>query len=67
MTPPRVELRIFVTENGQVSVSGPIHDKGTCYALLELARDAIKEHVDKMNRSAIVPVQSADPFLMRKN
>lgn len=64
MTAPQIELVIRVT-NGQVQVSGPIHDKMTCYALLECARDAIKEHVDKMTRSAIVPVRQADPMLIR--
>lgn len=64
MTPPsQIELVIRVT-NGQVQVSGPIHDKMTCYALLECARDAIKEHVDKMTRSAIAPARSVDPMLI---
>jgi len=60
---PQIELVIRVT-NGQVQVSGPIHDKMTCYALLECARDAIKEHVDKMTRSAIVPARTVDPMLI---
>jgi hypothetical protein len=63
---PRLELVIRVMPDGRINVSGPIHDKMTCYAMLEGARDAIKDHVDKMNRSAIVPVQAADPFLMRR-
>jgi hypothetical protein len=63
---PRVELVIRIAPNGQLQVSGPLHDKMTCYALLENARDSIKDHVDKMNRSAIVPVGAVDPFLMRK-
>jgi hypothetical protein len=63
---PRAELVIRLTQNGQVQVSGPVHDKFLCYALLENARDTIKDHVDKMNRSAIVPVGAVDPFLMRK-
>jgi hypothetical protein len=64
MATARVELTIRILNTGEVQVAGPIHDKGTCYALLELARDAIKEHVDKMTRSAIVPARPVDPFLM---
>lgn len=61
---PRLELVIRIMPNGACQVSGPIHDKMTCYALLECARDAIKEHVDKMTRSPIVQVSPADPFLL---
>jgi hypothetical protein len=64
MTAPRVELVIRITHDGQFQVSGPIHDKMACYGLLECARDVIKEHVDKMTRSAIVPVRPADPMLI---
>jgi hypothetical protein len=62
---PRLELVIRVMTNGQITVTGPIHDKGTCYQLLEFARDIVKDHVDKMQRSAIVPVK-IDPFLHPK-
>lgn len=64
--PPRTELVIRVMADGQVQVTGPLHDKGTCYALLELARDIVKDHVDKMTRSAIVPARAVDPFLNPK-
>lgn len=63
---PRLELVIRVLQNGQIQVSGPIHDKMTCYALLECGRDAIKEHTDKMVRSSIIQARAADPFLTRK-
>lgn len=64
-TTPRLALVIRVEQNGQLNVSGPLHDKMTCYALLEGARDVIKDHTDKMQRSAIVPVK-IDPFLNHK-
>ncbi len=63
---PQIELVIRVTPDGAINVSGPIHNKSLCYGLLECARDAIKEHVDKMTRSAIVPVRQADPMLIRQ-
>lgn len=40
---PRAQLTITLTATGQIQVSGPIADKGVCYMLLELARDAIRD------------------------
>lgn len=37
-----VELRITF-RNGGVQVYGPIQDKGLCYMMLEMAKDAIRE------------------------
>ena len=62
--PPRFELVIRVSTDGRIQVSGPIHDKLLCYGLLESARDAIKEHTDKMAPPAIQVARPADPFLM---
>lgn len=53
-----MQLVISGNPDGSVSVSGPIDDKATCYALLELARDAIKDHCDKIAKSPIVPAQT---------
>ena len=54
----QAELVIRVVQ-GQVTVSGPIHDKVLCYGLLECAKDAIKDFNDKsasaISRSLIVP------------
>jgi putative aminopeptidase FrvX len=58
MNPPRAELRIIVTQEGKVEVTGPLDDKMTCYALLELARDVVKDHVDARARSPIVPAHA---------
>jgi hypothetical protein len=44
-------------ENGQVKVEGPITDKFLCYALLEGARDAIKDYNDHALKSGIIPAQ----------
>jgi len=35
---------IEVDDNGYMTVTGPIEDKMTCYGMLALARDIIKEH-----------------------
>ncbi len=45
-------LTIKMSPSQAVQVSGPINDKGLCYAMLELARDAIKDHKPQ----AIIPV-----------
>jgi hypothetical protein len=37
------QLIISMDEGGSVSVNGPIKDRAVCYAMLELARDAILE------------------------
>lgn len=41
------QLVITINERGEFSVTGPIDDKLTCYALLEAARDEIHAHCDK--------------------
>lgn len=43
--PEGLELRIFVIAGGQVRVAGPVGDKLVCYALLEAAKDAVREYV----------------------
>lgn len=56
----RAELHIVLDETGRVQVSGPIHDKMVCYALLGCAHDAIKDHTDALAKSAIVPAKPGD-------
>jgi len=38
---------------GNVNVNGPVHNKGLCYLMLECARDAVKDHVDNIQRVAV--------------
>lgn len=41
---------------GNVNVNGPINNKGICYLMLECARDAVKDHVEALQKQpAIVP------------
>lgn len=56
----RVQLIITLDERGQIQVQGPIADKMTCYGLLDLAKEAIKEHCDQLAR-----VQIATPEQVR--
>lgn len=39
-----VKLTITMNEQGQLQVEGPIDNRGLCYQMLELARDAIADH-----------------------
>ena len=50
------ELKLIITmsPSGSVSVTGPIANKAICYGMLEAAKDAIREYVEK-NKSVIVP------------
>lgn len=59
MSQPVTQLIITLDENGSVDVSGPLQDKMTCYALLEAARDAIKDYTDAQ-RPKILPPDPAD-------
>jgi len=66
--PNGTELRITV-ENGLVKVAAPTgtlpngrqgFDNLTCYALLEAARDAIKDHNEAVMRAPIVQANGKD-------
>ena len=62
MQTPLHELVVRVMPNGSVSVSGPIHDKFLCYAMLECAKDSVRNHVTKLQAEAPL-VQVAHRFL----
>jgi len=40
---PELQLIIVMTADGRVNVTGPIVNKGICYQMLELAKDAIRD------------------------
>ena len=42
--PAGPQLVIVLEPGGRVTVAGPIHDRALCYAMLELARDAIRDY-----------------------
>jgi hypothetical protein len=55
-------LRLLIEWGGpgtRITVNGPVSDKGVCYAMLELAKDAIREHVEK--NQSLVAVAHALP------
>lgn len=56
----RAQLVIAISDQGEVTVTGPLHDKFVCYAMLEAARDTIKEWHDKAKQSRIVPLSPTD-------
>ena len=59
MTNPTIELRVTMDPGGSVQVTGPVDNKMACYAMLEMARDAIHDHhAAKANK--IVPATNGD-------
>ena len=47
--PPR-RIMIEMREDGSVAISGPVNDRGLCYLMLELAKDAVREHAYRVAR-----------------
>ena len=47
-------LTIIVRSTGAVEVNGPVDNKMLCYSMLEMARDAIKDHHDQQAKSPII-------------
>ena len=52
------ELKIILSEDGVVSLTGPIDQKHLCYGMLELAREAILLH--HMNKQIVKPATISD-------
>jgi hypothetical protein len=63
-----VELHITYDETtGITNVTGPVENKGLCYLMLGCARDAVKDHVDKLQQTPIVvPPSNGLPLFVRK-
>ena len=57
-----VELRIVMTDEGQVQVNGPLQNKIMCYGLLMTAMDAIRDTHDA-NRRLVQPVSLVPPTI----
>ena len=64
--PQKLSLTITLEFDGRVSVVGPIANKGVCYMLLELGRDAIYQF--KPDEQMIAqPGLNAAKFFQRSN
>lgn len=50
---PMFTVTITWTPGQPANVTGPINDKAACYAMLEMAKDAIRDHI-AANKSSIV-------------
>lgn len=57
----QAELKITLTQAGQIQIEGPIDNKMLCYGMMECARDAIKEFTDQKAKSPIVPANGVLP------
>jgi hypothetical protein len=53
-------------QTGQINVNGPVDNKGLCYLMLECARDAVKDHTDRLQKVAVVPVNGLGGFIRGK-
>jgi len=47
-----VVLTITLNTDGTFNINGPIYDRGLCYSMLEMARDAIYEKSKEIERKA---------------
>lgn len=55
----KVEIRITVSNEGEIRVHGPIQDKILCYGLLEIAKDVIRNY--KVESQQIIVPQIVPP------
>ena len=39
-----IELRIVVSDDGQLQITGPIENKVVCLGILEIAKDVVKHY-----------------------
>lgn len=60
MAANRVELHITLGVDGKLNVTGSIHDKMGCYAIMEMARDLIKDTNDAASRAKIIAPDPSD-------
>lgn len=60
MSKPVAQLIITLMEDGSTSVNGPIANVPMCYGMLEVAKDAIRDHAVKAKiERQIVPVEGS--------
>lgn len=52
------ELHIVLTTDGSVSVNGATENRFTAYAMLELAKDAIRKHAEAAEQKVSAPAPS---------
>jgi hypothetical protein len=60
-----IEMHITFDEGtGDVNVTGCINNKGLCYLMLECARDAVKDHVDNLQKTIVpAPANGLSSFI----
>lgn len=56
-----LELKITMADDGSsLSVTGPVDNIGICYAMLELAKDNLRQHQSKRLLEKIRPATMTD-------
>ena len=62
------ELKItWDDQTGAINVNGPVMNKMLCYGLLQCARDAIKDNVDKQQQNVVLPAPEFAPDSFVRN
>lgn len=64
---PQIQLQITMDEHGNCAVTGPVDNQMACYAMLEMARDAIKDHHAAKKSSGIITAPADAMSLVRKH
>lgn len=59
-----IEIKIMLTQDGQVQVSGPLHDKILCLGLLEMAKQTIHDYKGQPN---VIPFKGPLPPNLKAN
>lgn len=57
------KLEITFNVNGEVGVSGNIDNKALCYSMLEIAKDAIRDHHRKLQEGLKVALPASADVL----
>ena len=57
-----IKFEITITDQGGVSVSGPLDNPIQAYGVLELGRQALADHYKKLNDRLVQPVSIAPSF-----
>jgi hypothetical protein len=60
---PKVQTQIIVSmlDNGTINVTGPIQNKLLCYGMLEVAKDVVRNHVERPGSNLVIAPPGSVP------
>ncbi len=59
----RASMLIVWALDGRIEVKGPLNDKGTCYLMLECAKDVVRDHSARQEGARLI--ETAPASLLR--